>query len=88
MDNSVMLQNVTLADIESLVGRVVKKEVSALLSGFKAPEVKRTALVTRKEAATRLAVSLTTLDNWTKNGIIHAVRKGGRVYYAEQELNK
>lgn len=88
MENSVMLQNVTLADIEQAVSRAVKKEVAAFLEGFKQPDTKPSALVPRKDAASRLSVSLTTLDQWTKNGIIHAVRKGGRVYYKESELNK
>lgn len=88
MDNGIMLQNMTMADFEQAVSRAVKKEVAAFLAGFKQPEVKPSALVTRKDAASRLSVSLTTLDQWTKNGIIHAIRKGGRVYYRESELNK
>ncbi len=88
MDNGIMLQNMTMADLEQAVSRAVKKEVAAFLAGFKQTEVKPPALVTRKDAASRLSVSLTTLDQWTKNGIIHAIRKGGRVYYRESELNK
>ena len=89
MDNSVLIQNVTLADIEQAISRCVKKEVSAFLAGFSQPATgKPSALVPRKEAATRLGVSLTTIDSWTKNGILHSVRKGGRVYFKESELNK
>lgn len=88
MDNSVILQNVTLADIEAVVSRAVKKEVSAFLSGLKQPEVKPSALVPRKEAASRLNVSLTTLDNWAKAGIVHRICKGGRIYYDTADLNK
>ena len=88
MDSSVLLQNVTLADIEAVVCRAVKKEVAAFLSGLKQPETKPSALVPKKEAASRLNVSLTTLDNWAKAGILHPVHKGGRVFFKEDELIK
>lgn len=88
MENSVMLQNVTLADIEQVVSRAVKKEVAAFLAGFNQPEVKPSVLIPRREAANRLAISLTTLDNWAKNGIIHPIKKGGRVYFKESEIIK
>ena len=88
MDNAILMQNVTLSDIEQIVSRAVKKEVTAFLTGFKQPEAKPSALVPRREAATRLGVSLTTIDSWAKNGILHSVRKGGRVYFKESELNK
>jgi hypothetical protein len=88
MENSVLLQNVTLADIEQIVSRAVKKEVAAIISDFKQPENKPSALVPRKHAASRLKVSLTTLDSWAKAGIVHPVRKGGRVFYRESELIK
>ena len=88
MDNGVILQNVTLADIEAVVSRAVKKEVAVFLSGLMQPKAKSSALVPRKEAANRLNISLTTLDTWGKVGIVHPVRKGGRVFYKEDELIK
>ncbi len=89
MDNGILLQNVTLADFQQIVSLAVRKEVTAALAGFGQPESRRaTKLVPRKEAATRLGVSLTTIDNWAKVGILRAIRKGGRVYFNENELNK
>ena len=88
MDNGILLQNVTLADFQHIVSLAVRKEVTAALAGFGQPESRATKLVPRKEAATRLGVSLTTIDNWAKAGILRAIRKGGRVYFKENELNK
>ena len=34
-----------------------------------------------------LRVSLVTLDNWTKLGIINARRIGTRVYYTDKDIN-
>ena len=88
MDTSTLIQQATIGDIEAIVGRVVRKELTALLSGFSQPKSKAAALVPRREAAHRLGVSLTTIDNWAKAGIIHAIRRGGRVYFSEKELIK
>lgn len=43
-------------------------------------------LLTRKEAALFLSVSLTTLKTWTDQNLIKSYRLGGRVYYKEQEI--
>lgn len=43
-------------------------------------------LLTRKEAATFLSVSLTTLKAWTDQKLIKAYKLGGRVYYKEKEI--
>ena len=87
MNNSILIQNVTLEDIEQAISKCVKKEVSAFLAGFNQPATgKPSALITRKEAASRLGVSLTTIDNWTRNGILNSIRIGGRTYFYETEL--
>ena len=43
-------------------------------------------LMTRKEAAAFLSVSLTTLKAWTDQKFIKAYKLGGRVYYKEKEI--
>lgn len=45
-------------------------------------------LLTRKEAALFLSVSLTTLKKWTDMQLLIAYRLGGRVYYKEKEIMK
>lgn len=42
--------------------------------------------LTRKEVATRLKISLPTLNQLTKTGVLAAYRIGGRVLYKEQEV--
>jgi excisionase family DNA binding protein len=43
-------------------------------------------LLTRKEAADRLSITLPTLHNWSKSGILQAYYLGRRIYYKEDEL--
>ncbi len=45
-------------------------------------------ILTRKEAADFLSVSLTTLKAWTDQQLLIAYKLGGRVYYKEKEILK
>ena len=45
-----------------------------------------TGYLKREEVAKLLRVSLPTLHDWTKSGIIKAYRIGGRVLYKESEV--
>lgn len=49
-------------------------------------KVKKKSILTRKEAADLLSVSLTTLKAWTDQKIIRAYKMGGRIYYKEREV--
>lgn len=48
--------------------------------------MKNKELLTRKEAAQYLSISLSTLKNWTDEGLIKAYKLGGRIYYKKKEL--
>lgn len=43
-------------------------------------------ILTRKEAAKLLSVSLTTLKTWSDLGLIKRYQLGGRIYYKTYEL--
>lgn len=45
-------------------------------------------LLTRKETADKLKISLVTLNDWTKRGMIQSYIIGGRVLYKESEIEK
>lgn len=47
---------------------------------------KTKAILTRKEAAEYLSVSLTTLKAWTDQKLLKAYKLGGRIYYIEKEI--
>mgnify|MGYP003717000603 FL=1 len=57
------------------------------LQDFKPKEKKPLTLLTRKETAKLLCISLPTLHDWTKTGIIKAHRIGNRVLYKLEEVN-
>jgi len=43
-------------------------------------------LLTRKETADKLKISLVTLNDWTKRGLVQSYLIGGRVLYKEDEI--
>lgn len=49
-------------------------------------ETSQSNVLTRKQAAAKLNITLSTLNTWTKLGLINAYRKGRRVYYKPEEL--
>ena len=54
----------------------------------KANQPNESDLLTRKEAAAYLKITLVTLNAWTKQGIISSMRICGRVYYSKSELEE
>ena len=81
--NSVLIQGATLLDVERMIDRAIQKRMEDF---YKSIQPKPDPLVKRHDAAKMLGVSLPTLDNYGKFGILHPRHVGGRVYYAESEL--
>lgn len=83
--NAVLIQGATLADIERMIDKAVEKRMSAFYESIKE---KPPALIKRKEAASRLGVSLPTLDAYAKAGFIRPHHLGGRIYFNEAEIEQ
>ena len=84
MENAILLQNVSLKQLESLMARVVNDQLKEIYNGQ--PTNEEEVLLTRDEACSYLKISLTSLWKWTKNGKINAYGIGNRVYYKKAEL--
>ena len=83
--NSVLIQGATLADLERMIDRAVAKRMEDF---YKSIQPKPDPLIKRVDAAKQLGVSLPTLDNYAKFGILQPHHCGGRVYYAQSELDR
>jgi excisionase family DNA binding protein len=71
-------------DIKAIFEEVLKEHISELVSSKH--DNHENLLLTRKETAQLLCISLPTLNEWTKTGVIKAHRIGNRVLYKEQEV--
>ncbi len=86
--NSTLIQGMTPPEIESMISRLLDKKLAGIFESTpKVEESPKDGLHKRKDAAKKLQVSLVTLDNWTKLGIINARRIGTRVYYTDKDIN-
>jgi len=87
------LNVVPLDDVQEIIKDAVKEIKTALFSmGASAVpgtnSESKAELYTRQETAKRLRVSLVTLDNWTKLGIIKAQRIGTRIRYDRKDIDE
>lgn len=57
------------------------------LEQFLIRDKKKYTLLSRKDTARTLCISLPTLHEWTKTGIIKAYRIGGRILYKVTEID-
>ena len=81
----VLLTSVPIADLEGIVARAIQDQLSDFLkAATTAPDPDE--LITRKQAAKYLGISLPTLHGYTVRGIIPAHRIGSGVRYKKGEL--
>lgn len=77
--------NVPLSKLEP----VVKRWIREIHSEFQSEKVESTdhrEVLTRKETAELLGVSLVTIHDWSRSGIIHPYKLGNRTYFKRSEI--
>ena len=85
-----ILFSINLRDFEAIQRKWIKEETQKAIEAA-LPKMDREfkdlpELLTRKQAAKLLSISLGTLDTWSKEGRIEKVRNGGIVRYRKSEL--
>jgi excisionase family DNA binding protein len=78
---------ITLIELQATISDTIKKEL-APFTKLIAPATAVTELLTRKQAAKLLSVSLPTLSDWSKTGKITGYRIASRVRYKREELER
>jgi len=78
-----VLYGITIEELKKVVSEAVANAVEPLINK-KTSE--NTDLLTRKEAASILKISLPTIDEWTKQGVIKAYRIGKSKRYKKDEI--
>lgn len=85
MDQTIFFSQLTLQEFQKMLIKALEQVVEPLKS---AKESRSMELLTRKEAAKLLRISLPTLADWTKQGIIHAIPMGRRIFYSLPDIQK
>ena len=82
MDN-LILTSYTPEELTGIIHNAIKEAVKDIKPNTSTQSEK---LLTRKETADKLKISLVTLNDWTKRGIIQSYLIGGRVLYKDSEI--
>jgi excisionase family DNA binding protein len=81
MENSILIRNLTVEELQNLMRLTIKEELQVVLSKKEDPKY-----LTRKEACAFLKISLPTLNQYTRTGRINGYRIGRRVLYNLEDL--
>ena len=84
MNNNIILSTIQLLELKQVISETVREELINYSGTLKKEEPAE--LLTRKEAATLLRVSLPTLHEWSKSGLIKFNRIGTRVLYKKEDV--
>ncbi|TXE12924.1 helix-turn-helix domain-containing protein [Seonamhaeicola algicola] len=87
MEN-IQINNFKIADLEQAIKNVLHETVVNAVKEQISPNKKIISLFSREETAKTLCISLPTLNEWTKTGIIRALRIGNRVLYRLEDINE
>lgn len=79
-----ILQGINVEDLLSRIEKIVEKHVSEKIESLTINKPNK--LISRKEVASFLKISLPTLNTWTKLGLLKSYRIGNRILYREQEI--
>lgn len=82
MENSIIMHNVAVDEFYERLRITIRDEIVSHSSIAKETE----NLSTRRETATRLRITLPTLNEYTKKGLLKGVRIGSRVLYREEDI--
>lgn len=64
----------------------ISKMMDDKLANLGKPENSQPEYLSRKEVAKLLDISLPTLNQWTKDGLLPFTKKGNRVYYNREDI--
>jgi excisionase family DNA binding protein len=79
--NAIQIQGINAETLISKIKEVVKEVIPK-----PQPQTVTDRLLTRKEVCTMLQVSLVTVHNWTKQGILNPYRIGNKLRFKEIEV--
>ena len=77
-----ILKQIEVEELRTTLLTAIKEELQNLTSSRPEPEI----LLTRRQTADYLHVTLVTLNEWSKLGLIKSGRIGRRVYYKKSDL--
>ncbi len=82
----ILFHGIELNDFKKIISEVLDEKLKT--QPPKEPSNKKLSYLSREEVAKILRVSLATLHDWSKQGIVQSYRIGNRVLYKQDEIEK
>lgn len=86
MEQLIILQGITVEQLFTRLDTMVEKKINEMMQQVQ--KVNPARYMTRKEVADFLHVSLPTLHDWTKTGLIKSYKIGNRVLFKSDEVEE
>jgi hypothetical protein len=84
---TIQLIQVTPTELADLISESVKAQLKELYQELKeSPKTEEAEFISRKETAELFKISLVTVHEWSKLGLIKPYKLGNRTYYKRSEL--
>ncbi|MCJ7448967.1 MAG: helix-turn-helix domain-containing protein [Bacteroidales bacterium] len=84
--DSIILQGINTEDLRKIFREVLDEKIKK--ESEPKESVRKLPYLSRFEVAEILKISLPTLNNWSKSGIVQSYRIGNRVLYKAEEINQ
>jgi excisionase family DNA binding protein len=88
MNQNIILQGITVDDLLSKIETLLEMKLNEEISMRMNKEQKKYYYMQRKDVSKFLHISLPTLNEWTKQGLIPSYRIGNRVLYKSDEVEQ
>lgn len=85
MKKSILIENIDVEILNEIISKSVERQFNRLKQEFYV-EKEKEKLLSREETADLLKISLPTLLDWRKKGIVKPYKLGKRVYYKRHEI--
>lgn len=86
IQKTIQIQEITVEELTDKVANKLALKIETYINELNIK--KHDMLLTRKETAKCLRVSLVTISKWTKVGVLTSYHMGNRVYYKKEEIYK
>ncbi|GAB7256866.1 helix-turn-helix domain-containing protein [Polaribacter sp. OB-PA-B3] len=81
---TIQITEVTIDELADKVSDILLLKIENYIKELTKP--KNNKLLTHKEVAVMLRVSLVTIGVWSKVGILNPIRMGNRIFFKEQDI--
>lgn len=82
--NDLLLSQISFSEIKTALSDIVRTELEK--QNNSKPSQPETDYITRNETAQILGISLVTLNDWTKRGLVPSYRISSRIRYKKEEV--